>query len=155
MHLPEHQIVIFLLPSSSSVRLLHKTRTHHLRSCLPVTKAPREILSACCPTLIHRQLHCSSTASPTRTITNNMMSSSPLLDELPVELRNNIYRSVLVSEGPLRIGEVHKRTALLRSCTQILKEGVAFSTRTLSTSLAVRARERGVRLGSRQVPAEC
>lgn len=51
------------------------------------------------------------------------MDASPL-NKLPAELRNSIYRMVLVDESPVKVNKksVLERTALLHTCAQIREE---------------------------------
>ena len=53
--------------------------------------------------------------------------TSPLLNRLPAELRNKIYRLVLVSESRINIvvEELKECTSMLRTCKQI-EEGQSF-----------------------------
>ena len=68
----------------------------------------------------------SNLTTPTSTsIASSTATTSPLLDRLPPELRNQIYRLILIADDELvdvNIRDLYTRTAILRTCSQIRNE---------------------------------
>ena len=65
-------------------------------------------------------------------------ASSTFLDKLPAELRNEIYRLVLVAEDEIEVlpQNIHNRTALLKTCQQTRQEALMlfYASNTFSTT---------------------
>ena len=53
-----------------------------------------------------------------------VMEDSPL-QRLPPELRNHIFKLALTADRPIKLEDLHEKTALIRTCKQIRQEGSA------------------------------